>query len=168
MSELVQIGSIYRAHGVKGVMKMRVVPEFMDDLLELEAVFIDTSKGTLPHFIRKVEAIADDMALLQLEEVDSKEKATALIKCAVLARDEDLSVELEEWESLEGYFIIDHLAGEIGVITEIMEMPHQDLAKVQYQGRAVLIPIHEDLVTNVDETDKKIYMQLPEGFFEVF
>lgn len=168
MNDLVQIGSIYKAHGVKGIMKVRVTPEYMEDLLQLDAVFIQTSKETLPYFIKTIEDIADDMVLLQVEEINSKEQITPLVKCPILARDEDLSVELDEWETIVGYFIIDKTAGEIGEILEVIEMLHQDLARVKYQDREVLIPIHEDLVDEVDETGKKIFMDLPEGFFEVF
>lgn len=168
MEDLVQIGSIYKAHGVKGMMKVRIIPEYMDDFLQLDAVFIQSSKSTLPYFIKSSEAIADDMALLQVEEINSKEEITSLIKAPLLARDEDLSIELEEWETLEGYIIIEKTIGEIGEILEVIEMPHQELARVQYGDREVLIPIHEDLVVEVDEDNRKIIMDLPEGFFEVF
>lgn len=168
MNDLVQIGSIQKAHGVKGIMKIRVTPEYMEDLLQLDAVFIQTSKSTLPYFVKSVEAIAEDSALLLVEEIDSKEQITPLMKCPILARDEDLSIELEEWESLVGYYIIDKAAGDVGEIIEIIEMPHQDLAKVKYKDREVFIPIHEDLVEEVDEESKKLFMDLPEGFFEVF
>lgn len=168
MEDLVQIGSVYKAHGVKGMMKVRITPEYMEDFLQLEAVFIQGSKNTLPYFIKSSEAIADDMALVQLEEINSKEEITPLMKAPLLARDEDLTVELEEWESLEGYFIIDKTEGDIGEILEIIEMPQQELAKVQYKDREVLIPIHEDFVLDIDEEEKKIWLDLPEGYFEVF
>lgn len=168
MEDLVQIGSVYKAHGVKGIMKVRITPEYMDDFLQLEAVFIQGSKSTLPYFVKSSEAIADNMALLQVEEIDSKEQITPLMKAPLLARDEDLSVELDEWESLEGYVIYDKTKGLIGEILEVIEMPQQELARVQYQEREVLIPIHEDLVDEVDEDERKIYINLPEGYFEVF
>ncbi|MCO5231881.1 MAG: ribosome maturation factor RimM [Chitinophagales bacterium] len=165
---LVSIGSIYKAHGFKGMMKIRVTPEYMDDLLQLDAIFIQTQTSTLPYFISSIEDIADDMALLQLEEITSKEEITPLIKCPILAREEDLEGEVEEWESLVGYFISDKNIGEIGEIFDVIEMPHQEIAQVKYQDREVLIPIHEDLIIEIDEEKKKIYMDLPEGFFEVF
>ncbi|MCO5232733.1 MAG: ribosome maturation factor RimM [Chitinophagales bacterium] len=165
---LVQIGSVYKAHGFKGMMKIRVIPEYMDDILHLDAIFIKTPSNTLPYFISSIEDIADDMALLQLEEITSKEEITPIIKCPILAREEDLEGELEEWESLVGYHISDKNIGEIGEIFEVIEMPHQEIAKVIYQEREILIPIHEDLIVEIDEIKKKILMDLPDGFFEVF
>ena len=64
MNQYVQVGSVYRAHGVKGMMKVKVDPFYMEDLLDQEAVFLETSSGPLPYFIQSIEAIAEDMVLL--------------------------------------------------------------------------------------------------------
>jgi 16S rRNA processing protein RimM len=63
---------------------------------------------------------------------------------------------------------VDNTVGLIGEVKEVIEMPNYELAKVSYQNRIVMIPIHEDLVEEVNEEEKKIIMNLPEGFFEIF
>ena len=168
MKDLVQIGSIYKAHGVKGIIKVRVKPDYMEDFLQVEAVFIETSKETLPHFIKTIEKIADDMVLLQLEDITTKEQITPMAKFPILLREEDLTEIFEEWESIVGYMIIDNTVGKVGEVKEVIEMPNYELAKVNYQNRIIMIPIHEDLVEEIDEDEKKIIMNLPEGFFEIF
>jgi len=168
MKDLVQIGSIYKAHGVKGIIKVRVKPDYMDDLLQVEAVFIETPKATLPHFIKTIEKIADDLVLLKLEGIDTKEQITPMNKYPILLREEDLTEIFEEYESIVGYTIVDNTVGLIGEVKEVIEMPNYELAKVSYQNIIVMIPIHEDLVEEVNEEEKKIIMNLPEGFFEIF
>ncbi|HUH73515.1 MAG TPA: ribosome maturation factor RimM [Chitinophagales bacterium] len=168
MKDLIQVGSIHKAHGVKGIMKVRVKPDYMEDLLQVEAVFIETPKETLPHFIKSIEKIADDVVLLLLEDFDSKEQITPMSKYPILLREEDLTEIFEEYESLVGYTVIDNAIGKIGEIKEVIEMPSYELVKVVYQNRIVMIPMHEDLVEDVDEEEKKITMNLPEGFFEIF
>ena len=169
MSKLITIGSIFRAHGVHGIIKVMVEPVFMDDLLELEAVFIESPKTPHPFFVKHVEAIADDMALLTLEEIDSKEKITPLLKCNIQAREEDVSAEEpEDWEDLDGYLLIDKNEGIIGPIEELIEMPHQILAQLHYKGKEILVPMHDDLIIEIDDQQRRVTMNLPEGFFEIF
>jgi 16S rRNA processing protein RimM len=170
MGKLVTIGTIFRPHGVHGIMKVKVEPLLMNDLLELEAVFIQTEKDTLPYFIKNVEAIADDMALLTLEEITGKEQVMALAKCPIMAREEDLSHEIieEDWEDLRGYIMIDEQMGIIGPIDDLLEMPQQVLAQLHYQGKEILVPMHDDLIVEVDDSTRRVVVNMPEGFFEIF
>jgi 16S rRNA processing protein RimM len=169
MTELIQLGSIYRPHGVKGMMKVKVDPLYMDELLGLKAIFLQTKVGNLPYFIQSVEAISDDMALLQLEDIDTKEKAAELVKAPLMAESEVLDiVTAEEWSDVVGYILFDKQMGIIGPIDHVLEMPQQVLAEVHYQGKDILVPLHDDLILEVDALEKKVIMNLPEGYFDIF
>jgi 16S rRNA processing protein RimM len=170
MSKLVIIGSVFRPHGVHGIMKAKIDPIFMEDLLDIEAIFIKTEKEELPYFIKSVEAISDDIALIKLEEITGKEQVMALAKCPILAREEDLSSDLEEesWDDIRGYLMIDDQVGIIGPIADLIEMPQQILAQLQYQGKEILVPMHDDLIIEVDDSERKIIVHMPEGFYEIF
>lgn len=169
MTEWIQLGSIYRTHGLKGMMKVKVDPLYLDELLEMEAVFLQTKAGNLPYFIKSVEAISDDMVLLQLEDVDTKEKAEELLRVPVMAEAENLEmVTAEEWNGVVGYLLHDKKMGIIGPILQVLEMPQQVLAEVHYKGKDILVPLHDDLIVEVDDMERKIIMSLPEGYFDIF
>ena len=169
MEQLVQIGNIINAHGVKGIMKMKITPAYWEDIQYMKAVFIYGANNELiPYFIEHIEATMDDIFLIKLEGIDGKEQATQFQKAAVYARSEDISVEVIEEENIVGYTLIDKTSGAICSIIEIVEMPHQDLAKVIYEGREVLIPLHEDLIEELDDKSKQLIMILPEEYFKIF
>lgn len=63
--------------------------------------------------------------------------------------------------------LVDQNAGEIGHITEVLEMPQQEMAAVQYQGREVLIPLNEQFIIEVDHATQKVLMDLPEGLLNL-
>lgn len=151
------------------MMKVKVDPFYLEDLLDQEAVFLETSSGPLPYFIQSIEAIAEDMALLQLEDVDTKEKASALARTALMVPADDVEIiDAEEWNDLVGYFLVDKNMGLIGKIDQLVEMPQQILAELHYQGKDILVPLHDDLILEVDDLEKKIIMELPEGYFDIF
>lgn len=169
MGEFVQIGNILKAHGVDGTMRVGVEPVFLEDAVDLDAIFLEsTSQEKIPYFIETVEAIAVDTVLIKLEDINGREQVTPWIKSPVWARAEDLSEEIEEHISLEDFIIIDNQLGEIGRIEEVVEIRYQELAKVIYENKEILIPLHDDLITKLDESSQKIFMNLPEGLIEVF
>jgi 16S rRNA processing protein RimM len=45
-------------------------------------------------------------------------------------------------------------------------MPQQEMAFLDYRGREVLIPLNEQLIISIDETQKHILMDLPEGLLD--
>ena len=151
------------------MMKVKVDPFYLEDLLDQEAIFLETSSGPLPYFIQSIEAIAEDMALLQLEDVDTKEKASALARTALMVPADGVEiVDAEEWNDIVGYFLVDKNMGLIGKIDQLVEMPQQILAELHYQGKEILVPMHDDLILEVDDLEKKIIMELPEGYFDIF
>ncbi|MCO5248027.1 MAG: ribosome maturation factor RimM [Chitinophagales bacterium] len=168
MDNLVEIGSIYKAHGVKGLMKVFIQPDLLEDIFELDAVFIREKSGITPYFIEAIEDIADDMILLKLEGVNSKEDVSSLIKCPLLTSKDNVNIESEDETSLIGFLVIDKTNGEIGKIKEILSYPSQDMLQVQYKDKEILIPMHEDLVVEQNMDKHQIIFDLPDGFLEIF
>ena len=72
-----------------------------------------------------------------------------------------------ENHELVDFLIIDEDNITIGTISEILEYPEQLLAKVIYQDKTVLIPIHNDLILGTDAEKKTIQMSLPEGLLSL-
>ncbi|MBK6354259.1 MAG: hypothetical protein IPF46_12915 [Saprospiraceae bacterium] len=69
--------------------------------------------------------------------------------------------------ALEGYTIVDEVSKTELKIISVEEYPSQILAKVNYQNREILLPIHENFITRLDESKKKLHMNLPTGILEL-
>jgi 16S rRNA processing protein RimM len=39
---------------------------------------------------------------------------------------------------------------------------------MEFQGKEVLIPVHQDIVKNLDREQKKVSTRLPEGLLDVY
>ena len=168
MEHLIEVGSIYKAHGVKGLMKVFIDPRFLDDLFDADAVFIKTKEHTLPYFIESIEEIADGMVLLKLEEIDGKEDVSNLIKCSLFLPKDKVSVEIVSEHSLNNYTVIDTNHGTIGKVLDELAYPSQDMLLVEYKNKEILIPLHKDLVLDIDDNTQKILFDLPDGFLDIF
>ncbi len=172
MNELVSVGTIGTTHGLKGEMKALIESPYEADFAAAKAVFINTKRGKpLPYFVEQIRG--KDTPLLKLEGIDSKESAALLRHGEVWLRAEDISPTTEPGYTEEtlnylvGYQLIDETAGEIGTIEEIIELPQHSLASVIYKGREIYIPLHDDLVTELDEEKQQLLVDLPEGLLEL-
>ena len=108
---------------------------------------------------------------MHFEDVPNREAALLLQSRSIFLREQDLIPDVDrsvydevlEYGFLEGFRMIDAVAGDIGVIQEVIEMPQQEMALIQYDGREVLIPLNQHFITNIDETGKTVNVNLPEG-----
>ena len=55
----------------------------------------------------------------------------------------------------------------IGKIIDIVENKNQDLFEVVFNEKRILIPIIDEFVVNIDNDNKKIIMNLPEGLTDL-
>ncbi|MEM6963740.1 MAG: ribosome maturation factor RimM [Bacteroidota bacterium] len=174
MEKYIPVGFTRKCHGVKGELKVQVEEEYLEDFLKSSTVFFFTKGKHLPYFVEKVR-IGND-TILKLEEVDSKESAQPLTSKEMylqphqILNDDDREIILEDelvFEKFVGHTIIDAALGDIGKIEAIIAYPQQEMAVILRDEKEVLIPLHEDLIQNIDEEKQCIYMDLPEGILEI-
>lgn len=170
MEEYIEIGHTKKTYGVNGELKVHIEESFQEDFREAEVLFLDIQGGQVPFFIEhQREAGA---WLVKLDEVNTPEEAVALTGKKIFMRREDLRYadgeeEVIDLRLLEGFTVVDLKFGVVGRIEEVMELPQQLTAVVEYEGREVLIPLTEELITGVDPEGQVIEMDLPEGLLEL-
>ena len=170
---LVRIGLTRKAHGVQGELRVEVEPRYLEDLLHTPFVFIELPDGMVPFAVEEVRM--DRWPILKLEGVDVRDEAVPLTSRPlwlaekhILPDDQRrLEVETLAWAWAEGYTLVDCRAGVVGIIGEVREFPQQEMAVVQYEGRELLIPLHEALIVEVDDERRELVMDLPEGLLEL-
>ena len=175
-TQYVNIGYTKKTHGIGGELKLVVEDRFLEDFLKNERIFLDVKGVKIPYFVTNVRGKGE--MILKLEEVDSRESAYTLQSREVFLREQDLipehkrefeveAEEILEYEHLTGFMLVDKSAGAIGHIEEVLEMPQQEMAFLKYKNREVLIPLNEQYITSIDEKEKKVFMDLPEGLLDM-
>lgn len=173
MNELIEIGYTKRPHGLKGELKIFVEEAYLEDVLKTSVLLLQLKGQAIPYFVEQLRPAAE--LILKLEDVNTKEAAQQLVAAPIFLRkvdilpDEERELERDElaYADLEGFTLVDKEKGEIGVIEEILELPQQELAVVQYNGRELLIPLNEHLIVEIDEDDQRLLVDLPEGLLDL-
>lgn len=104
------------------------------------------------------------------DTVTDANTADALVGCYALVRREDLPDDVLELQEggIEGFTVVDAEAGAIGTAISINEMPGQHLLEVEREnGKTVLIPVVDEFLEGLDEEERCIYVNLPEGLLDL-
>jgi 16S rRNA processing protein RimM len=169
--EYISIGHTKKTHGAAGEIKVVIEDRFLEDFAQTDVVFINILGKPAPFFIEDVRVAGD--LLLKLEEIDTPAQAKTLTSSEIFLRKQDLlHVEDEDappstFKIFEGYEIEDEKMGKIGKIIEVVDLPQQELAVVEYEGREVMIPLHPDLIKKIDKKTGTIILNLPDGILDL-
>lgn len=170
---LVRIGLTRKAHGVQGALRVQVEPRYLEDLLHTPFVFIELPDGMVPFAVEEVHM--DRWPILKLEGVDLRDEAVPLTSRPLwlaekhILPDEQRQLEVDtlEYAWAEGYTLVDRRVGVVGVIEEVREFPQQEMAVVMRAGHELLVPLHDELIVDVDDERRELLMDLPEGLLDL-
>lgn len=173
--QYITIGRTRKAHGLTGELKMSIEDRYLEDFMKNERIFLEVKGLKLPYFIDSVRGGGE--LIVKLEEVDDRDAATVLQAREIMLREQDILAEEERefeveeeqglvYEYLTGFLMIDNERGEIAPITEVLEMPQQEMAFLTYKGREILIPLNEQFVQRVDAEQQRVYVDLPDGLLD--
>ena len=159
--ELVEIGRTGRPHGIKGELALYVEEAYEEDLLKATAVLI--GEPPIPYFVQSFRT--GGKLTVSLETFINRESVVLLAGKPLFLPADQVSARVEEegtpWDGLIGYTITAPGYPELGPIADIIDLPQHYLAELTHNGKTVFIPLHEDLVLKVRETDTVLEMDLP-------
>lgn len=164
------IGKIVASFGVSGELVLLHHLGKKTSLKGLEAIFIEMVKGEmLPYFIQSAKIKSEEEIYLKLEGVGTKEAAAKLRQKEVWLTEADFQQYSAKSAiiSLLGFHLIDE-GTDRGAILEIIEQPHQMLARIDLNGKEALIPLHDQSLQKIDKKKKQVHVVLPEGLLDVY
>ena len=169
MSAIQPIGFTKKAHGIRGHLRVHVEDRYRNSFLRADVVFIEVGGSPVPFFVERIQE--NGGLLLKLEEYDQREAVIPMTGKELSLRETDIVVPEEDEEveltALVGYEIVDETVGTVGEIRDILEMPEQLLAALEYEGKDILIPLVPDLIVEMTHRPAVIRMDLPEGLLDL-
>lgn len=162
-------GQIAKTSGFEGAVLVRLEKKFIENIPELESVFVETDGRPVPFFIEWTEYPGSDMLRLKFEGYDSAAKVDEFKGCRVFLTMGNRETEMENGLNfLKGFSVLDQENKVIGIIRDIIVNPGQMLLSVDSgAGREILVPFHEDLIRKIDRRKKNLNMEIPSGLLEI-
>lgn len=158
--EYLEVGKVLNTHGIRGEVKVQSWCDELEDLCELETVYIDRKAYRVKH-----TRIHGNVVLMTLDGINSIDDAEPLKNKVVLASREEFLLD-------DGaHFVVDLIGlearnaetGEVlGKVTEIMEYPAQDIYVIQGE-KQIMIPDVPEFVVEINEEEGYIAFRVLEG-----
>ena len=167
--ELVPLGEITKAQGLKGEFRVRAYAIESENLVDLEKIFLEPpSKAPFACNVISVRA-QRDFYVVQVEEVSHIDQVAPLIGARVLARRSDIAPLAPGeyyWFELIGLTAKTRDGREIGTVKSIVPTGANDVLAVSHGSKEVLIPYVDEVVVEVDMENKVIVIDPPEGLLD--
>lgn len=164
-----KIGYFRKTHGVHGNVVLDFEPQFEYSVEEAQRFFVELEGLLVPFFIADegLRFTTAKSAIVTFDWVESEKYAKRLIGNSVYIYKNEIIDEPEEDETmLEGFLLIDAKLGEIGMINQVDDYSGNIVLTVNYRGNDILVPYNNQIAVSMDEPQKTITLNLPEGLLD--
>jgi 16S rRNA processing protein RimM len=166
--ELLAIGRVARAHGVRGRILLVPYNADSDSLTRVPALWLSKTDGEPERFeIARAERTAQGY-LIALEGILDRDAAAGLRGREALVERSSLPAP-DEGEiyaaDLIGFAVVDQAGTPRGVVVDLETAGLQELLRVREGERDSLVPLA--LLKAIDEAARRIVIDAPEGLFEL-
>lgn len=165
-NDLIAIGKIVRARGIRGELVVAPLTDFPDRFAQLDRVLLERpDDGGADEFAISSVRSHKSQLLLKLDGIDDRSAAEALIGSYLsVTRDELVQLEEGDFYQFEviGMGVVSEEGEHLGTISEIMQFPANDVWRIEGK-QAFLLPAIKDVVKKVDREKREVTIHLIEG-----
>ncbi len=170
MTDFVAVGKISAPVGLHGELRVVRWADSPGRFGLLKRVWIGEGEGADTEFEIKGVRIAGSGVVVKLAGIESRSEAEALVGKLVLIPAE------EKVQPARGSYFIDDVVGlsvvteegkHVGVVSEILRLPSNDLWQVDTGAGVVSIPAVKEFIRKVDLPSKTVVVHAIEGLLDV-
>jgi len=165
-----RVGFFSRTHGVRGNLVLQLDVDDPKRYGKIKAVHLMVN-GLLVSYAMTAIKVTAKTAIVTLQDISTVEAAEPLVGL-------DAFLPLNELPKLPGNQLYFHEAigmmvsdlneGLLGKITNIVDLPEQPVAVVDFNGKELLFPFLTRFITKVDRESKELTVDLPAGLVDIY
>lgn len=166
-----ELGHITKASGYKGEVTAFFDVDIPQAYRGLDTVIVERGSNLIPYLIESLNYVGKNKFRMKLEGVSTEEQALSLAKCRLLlplAALPKLKGKQFYYHEIIGYTVVDHVAGDIGIIQDVTDHPTNPLLVVKKGNKELLLPLRNEFYGAPDRTKQIFHYIAPEGLIEVF
>ena len=165
------LGKIVSKYSFKGEVLVKVDADEPDLYENMESVFVSLGNNLVPFFIKKCQLHKSSLLRIRFEEVLNESDADKVMGSKLylpLKFLPKLTGNKFYYHEIIGFSLEDNLHGNIGIITNVNDTTSQALFEAEKDGKQLLIPITDDIITKIDREKKTIFVTTPEGLVDLY
>lgn len=170
--DLIEIGSFYKPHGIKGEIAAGLDYDIPID--DLRCIITEVDGIFVPFFIQSWRGRSTDRFLIKLEGIDNETEAQALAKKSFFGVADEIDIDDDDpadgmfLYDMIGFTILDTANNTVGTIEDIDDSTENILLNVvDPDGCKLLVPFAEEWIEEFSPDSKTLTMSLPEGIIDL-
>ena len=165
-----RIGDVLKTFGAYGELIAKVQEDTPRAILQnKEPVFVYIDGTPVPFYIKSAEPKGTSKLVVVFEDMETEALATELVgKSIYLASEKVVAEHSSELDMLVGYTAIDQNHEELGLVKEVMDIPGNPCLVLDRQAAEVIVPLNQDLITEINRQKKQIHLNMPDGLLELY
>ncbi|MDD3739991.1 MAG: ribosome maturation factor RimM [Bacteroidales bacterium] len=168
--ELILVAHVLKTHGLTGNLFLSIHDDFSNSIIkENKPVFLFKEGIPVPFSLESVKSSGNNL-IVKFRHINNIEKANNFIGCEVYVLSEIINDNTEDDFSFEfdGFSVFDKQYGFIGNVKNFDMIPGNPIFETELNGKTIIIPYSEDIISKVDEFRREIYINAPEGLIEIY
>ena len=156
-NNLRQIGKIFKAHGLRGDVKIYSNLDLVQFINSDDFIYINNDENYIPFKIKELKHFKKNIYLVSFKEIDHIQKIENLINCEIFSYNKITS---SEEKNYHGFEVEDIKFGNIGKVSNKIQTSNYSVLVVKKENREVFIPMHDNFVLEIN--DEKIKVNIDE------
>ena len=170
-SDCFYLGKIVSKYSFKGEVLIKLDTDEPEEYENLESVFISLGNNLVPFFIKKSQLHKSTLLRVRFEEIADESDADRIMGSEIylpLTLLPKLTGDKFYFHEVIGFKLLDSVHGDIGAIESVNDTTSQALFEVKKDGKELLIPINDEIITKVDRANKTIHVTTPVGLVDLY
>lgn len=163
------IGHVSKTHGTDGKLSCDLLLDLYE-LENLEFLFLEIDACLIPFYVESLSISDATRMLVKLEDIHDPEEASTYrgyklyLPAKIL---EPILDQSKNYQSLQDYSLYNANDSElVGTVTQVDNYSDNLVMRVATpQQQELLLPLHEDLIAEINHEAKSLHLQIPEGLY---
>ncbi len=165
------IGFISKKIGFRGKISIKINIGNPKDYLNIDFIYVDIDNQLIPYKVDSCIVKKNIFLEVKLKEIINESVASSLVKRDVFLNKstfQNTEKNRSNYQKLVSYTVLDLQKNKIGLITDLINLKFQSLIIVNNEKKdEILIPLVEDFIEKIDEKNKILTLNLPEGIINL-
>lgn len=164
-------GYVVKPIGYEGLFAVKAETDDMQRYHNLKSIFVDFNGTLTPFFIETAQIKDKEIIWLKADGFNTADDIQALIKKEIylpLNLLPELKGNQFYYHEIVGFKVIDETHGEIGIIKDVIELPHQTILQIMKDYTEILVPLNKDILKEVSRENKSLKINAPEGLIDIY
>ncbi len=170
-SDCFYLGKIVSKYSYKGEVLVKLDTDKPEIYENMESVFVSLGNNLIPFFITRCRLHKSNLLRIDFEEVNEEADADRIMGFELylpLTFLPKLEGNQFYFHEIIGFTLLDSVHGNIGIVQNVNDTTSQALFEVEKNGKQLLIPINDEIITKVDRKSKTIYVTAPKGLVDLY